>query len=72
MLIVRVFEGDIVEMAQAGTFDVLIHGCNCYHAMGSGVATQIRRAFPAAYEVDLATVKGDVKKLGTLSIARIQ
>jgi O-acetyl-ADP-ribose deacetylase (regulator of RNase III) len=35
--------------------------------MGSGIAPQIKAKFPEAYEVDCATTKGDVHKLGTIT-----
>ena len=40
--------------------------------MGAGIAKQIKKYFPAAYEADLKTKKGDKAKLGTLSLARIE
>ncbi len=49
--------------------DVLVHGCNCYHTMGAGVAKDIKATFPQAYEADLKTKKGDKYKLGTYSSA---
>lgn len=30
---------------------VIVHGCNCQRVMGSGVAAQIRKKWPKAYEV---------------------
>ena len=66
----KTVEGDIVDLALNGHFDTIIHGCNCFHTMGAGLAKTIREAFPEAYAVDMKTVKGDRAKLGTLSIAR--
>jgi len=48
---------------------VIAHGCNCFCAMGAGIAKAIKKAFPAAYEADRATEKGDRTKLGTCSVA---
>ena len=59
---------DLVELAKAGQFDVIMHGCNCFCAMGAGIAKQIREAFPAAYEVDRKTICADRGKLGTCSV----
>jgi O-acetyl-ADP-ribose deacetylase (regulator of RNase III) len=39
--------------------------------MGSGIAKQIKEKFPEAYDVDLATIKGDSSKLGTFSVAKV-
>ena len=55
----KIIQGDLVAMAQQGQFDVIVHGCNCFCAMGAGIAKSIRRAFPQAYEADLKTRKGE-------------
>ena len=49
--------------------DGIIHQANCFHTMGGGIALRIKNKFPAAYEVDLTTPKGDYEKLGTFSVA---
>ena len=67
----KIIQGDLVAMAQQGQFDVIVHGCNCFCAMGAGIAKSIRRAFPQAYEADLKTRKGDKSKLGSISWAKI-
>lgn len=67
----RTMNGDLIALAKAGQFDVIAHGCNCHHAMGGGLAAQIKRHFPTAHEADLATPYGDPAKLGTCSIAEV-
>lgn len=48
--------------------DVIVHGCNCFCAMGAGVALQVIKMYPDAYyEVDAKTKQGDKEKLGTYS-----
>lgn len=64
-------EGDLIALAQAGEFDVIVHGCNCFHTMGGGIARVIAMAFPAALSADRATPKADRSKLGTISVAEI-
>ncbi len=64
-------QGDLIALALAGRFDVIVHGCNCRHAMDAGIAKQIKAAFPEAYTADLATPKG-AGKLGTISTAEIE
>ena len=64
-------EGDLLKLAGQGHFDVIVHGCNCFCTMGAGIAKSIRDQFPAAYEADLATPKGDRDKLGTYSVAKV-
>jgi len=68
---VRVVEGDLIKLARAGEFDVIVHGCDCYGDMGGGIAKSIRRHFPEAYRADQATEKGDEGKLGNYSSAEV-
>ena len=65
----RTTQGDLIKLARAGEFDVIVHGCNCFCAMGAGIALAIKRAFPEAYEADQKTPCGDRTKLGTCSAA---
>ena len=68
----KVIKGDLLKLGMDGRFDVIVHGCNCFHTMGSGIALQIKKTFPYAFEVDKKTIKGDKKKLGTYSVASIK
>ncbi|KAG0202382.1 hypothetical protein BGX28_005073 [Mortierella sp. GBA30] len=63
--------GDLLKMALDGTFDVIVHGCNCQVRMGKGIALSIKMQFPEAYEADSMTAQGDTAKLGTFSSAHI-
>ena len=63
----KVREGDLIQLAIKGYFDVIVHGCNCQCKMGAGIAKAIKEAFPEAYEKDLTTIKGSVEKLGSIS-----
>lgn len=56
--------GDIVDFANSGEYDVVIHGCNCFNTMGSGVALALAREYPAIERVDNETIRGDKNKLG--------
>jgi O-acetyl-ADP-ribose deacetylase (regulator of RNase III) len=67
-----VIYGDLIKLALEGRFDVIVHGCNCRHAMGGGIARQIKNVFPEAEKADLATAYGAREKLGTLSTALVQ
>lgn len=60
----KVIEGDLIKLAKDGHFDVIVHGCNCFNAMGAGIALQIKRNFKKAYLVDQETTKGLKSKLG--------
>lgn len=60
--------GDLIEMAEHGDFDVIVHGCNCFCTMGAGIALQIKHHFPEAYYADCDySKKGDKKNLGFFS-----
>lgn len=67
----KTIAGDLVALALAGEFDVIIHGCNCQCTMGAGIAKGIKQTFPAAYKADLATERGDRDKLGMYSSAEV-
>jgi len=62
-------KGDLIKLAQAGEFDVIVHGCNCFNTMGSGVARAIRSNFPQAYKADQDTKRGDREKLGKITFS---
>ena len=65
----KLVKGDLIKLALAGEFELIAHGCNCFCAMGKGIALGIKTQFPNAYESDLQTAKGDRAKLGTCSFA---
>jgi O-acetyl-ADP-ribose deacetylase (regulator of RNase III) len=65
-------QGNLIELAKEGTFDVIVHGCNCWCEMGAGIAKAIRQSFPEAYEADRQTTPGDRSKLGTCTTAASQ
>lgn len=66
----KIVEGDLIEMAKHGYFDVIVHGCNCFNTMGGGIARTVRDNFPDAYRADQRTKKGDINKLGTCSVGK--
>lgn len=61
----KYIEGDLLKSEE--TF--IIHGCNCWKVMGSGIAAQIRTKYPQAADADMNTAWGDRDKLGTYSSA---
>jgi O-acetyl-ADP-ribose deacetylase (regulator of RNase III) len=63
--------GDIVSNIDTTKKTVILHGCNCKHIMGGGIALYLRRLFPIIYTVDKATKMDDITKLGTFSVANI-
>ena len=67
----KITQGDMIEMALNGQFDMIIHGCNCFHTQGAGLAKQISSMFPAAYAADKKSHKGSLLKLGNYTRAEV-
>lgn len=63
--------GDLIKLAEDGRFDVIVHGCNCFHAMGGGIARKIAKKYPVVEQVDKTTKYGDRSKLGTYTTAEV-
>ena len=64
--------GDLIDLALKGEFDVICHGANCFCTMGGGIARQIKKIFPAAFDADCETKEGDKSKLGTCTYAECE
>jgi O-acetyl-ADP-ribose deacetylase (regulator of RNase III) len=67
----KTVSGDLIQLAMGGEFDVIVHGCNCFCTMGAGIAKGIKAAFPAAFDADRATSRGDRAKLGSCTFAEV-
>ena len=67
----KTVEGDLLQLAEDGAFDVIVHGCNCFCTMGAGIAKSIKQRFPEAYQADLKTEKGSRDKLGSYSFISV-
>ena len=67
----NIIHGNLLDLAEAGMFDVIIHGCNCFNTMGSGIAKQLADRWPEVKKADHFTAHGDPHKLGTISEAYI-
>jgi O-acetyl-ADP-ribose deacetylase (regulator of RNase III) len=57
-------KGNLLDLAEAGEFDIVVQGCNCFNTMGGGIAREIRERYPYAARIDAETKKGDYNKLG--------
>lgn len=42
----KTIKGDLIQLALANEFDVIIHGCNCFCTMGKGIAPMKNRSKP--------------------------
>lgn len=69
---IKIIEGNLIQIAMYGTFDLIIHGCNCQCTFGKGIAAQIKKYFPEAFAADKLTIKGDRNKLGKYTTATIK
>jgi O-acetyl-ADP-ribose deacetylase (regulator of RNase III) len=67
----KMVKGDMLENINPEILTVLLHGCNCFHVMGAGIAQQLVNRWPKVLEVDKQTAKGVREKLGSNSCARI-
>lgn len=56
---------NLIEQFQQGEYDIIIHQCNCFNNMGSGIARVIALQYPEAEAADKVTSPGDINKLGT-------
>jgi O-acetyl-ADP-ribose deacetylase (regulator of RNase III) len=61
-------KGDLLALARANEFDIIMHGCNCFCVMGGGIARQIADQFPDCKLADDETVRGDAGKLGSYTV----
>lgn len=72
MTALKIIQGDLIAEAEAGRFDFIVHGCNCFHAMRSGIAGQLAKRYPQVAHADRQTERGVRNKLGTWSFADIE
>lgn len=60
-------QGDIIEMANRGDFDVIVHGMNCENKINGAVAKLLIEKYPQVALADDATKNIEPeKKLGTI------
>jgi len=57
-------KGNLLDLAEAGEFDIVVQGCNCFCTMGGGIAREIAERYPMCQEIDRLTERGDHMKLG--------
>lgn len=73
MLNMRIVKQDIltgIDTTDKPT--VVLHGCNCLHTMGAGIAKYFNHKYPQVLVADKTTRYGDRSKLGTYSTAIIR
>ena len=69
----RIIQCDILTQVNETTDKIVIlHGCNCHHRMGAGIAKYLRAVYPQVFTADVSQTKqSDRKKLGTYSVAKV-
>lgn len=64
--IYKEIDGNLIELALNGEFDVIVQGNNCFNTQGSGLAPQMVEAFQTdKFPMELEG-KGDINKLGQI------
>ena len=70
---VKNIDGNIITLGKEGKFDVIVHGCNCFCRMGSGLAPQMAEAFGCdTFPMEHSKYKGDINKLGCIDYKLIE
>jgi O-acetyl-ADP-ribose deacetylase (regulator of RNase III) len=67
----KIIRGDLLKLALTEEVTHIVHGCNCFHAMGSGIAGLLAKQFPEIPKADRDTKSGDIKKLASYSRAYV-
>lgn len=64
--------GDLIELAKSGMFDVITHGCNCLSTMKAGIAPQMAEAFGCdKFEMERWSMGHSITKLGNIDYEQI-
>jgi len=63
----KTIKGNLLDLFDAGKFDVIVHGCNLQQDMSGGIAAQIAKRYPHAAAVD--ELYGPFAKLGGFTVA---
>ncbi len=68
----KIITGNLLDMAENQKFDAIVHGCNCFHTMGGGIAGQIADRYPQVPRDDSQnTIYGHPAKLGTYRVVSV-
>ena len=63
--------GNLLDLADEGVFDVIVHGCNTKGVMGAGIAKQIAQRYPQALVADRGSLYLP-DRLGGITVAEAQ
>ena len=62
---IKYVDGDLITLSKLGSFDVIVHGCNCFCTMGAGIAPQMAEAF-GCDRFEMETWGPGIEKLGCI------
>jgi O-acetyl-ADP-ribose deacetylase (regulator of RNase III) len=62
---INYIDGDLIDLAKKGTFNVIVHGCNCHTTMKAGIAPQMAKAF-GCDRFSMELWGSDINKLGNI------
>jgi len=65
----KTIKGNLLDLFDAGEFDIIIHGCNLQQDMSGGIAYQIAQRYPQAAEND--RLYGTAAVLGGFTMALV-
>ncbi len=69
---IKVKNLNLINLFKQKEIDILVHGCNCFHTMGAGIAKIISMEYPEALKADKQqSIYADKNKLGKYSICTI-
>ena len=72
-MIKQYVQGNLLDAFDHKDFDLIVHGCNCFHLMGAGIAGSIHERYPLAYYADVKfSEKGDFGKLGSYTYVQLE
>lgn len=67
MLRYQEIEGNLINLAKEGKFDVISHGCNCFNMQQAGIADAMRIHFNTdKFDMEGKQYYGDINKLGQI------
>ena len=70
---IKELDGNLISLAEAGEFDVIAHGVNCFCKQKSGLAPQMVKAFATdQFRLEQPKHKGVITKLGNIDFNQYQ
>jgi O-acetyl-ADP-ribose deacetylase (regulator of RNase III) len=71
----NIIEGNLIDLALKGEFEVIAHGCNCFCVMGAGIAEQMKNVFdannPEKFYLEGNLYIADINKLGQIDFSPV-